>query len=245
MKLWCLHGNLQLPSVWDLFVDTWTVRTSNGNLPVSLVCPDFWSEDVQSFEAWTTSFCKKVADHSERTPNWLLGYSMGGRLALHAVLHRPDLFRGVIVVGAHPGLSSTEERQRQQIADAKWAKRFREDNWDLLMHAWDALPVFGGRPNATQPKEYSFFREKLAAGFEHFSKANQDFLTPALSKLTDPPILFLSGEQDTKYSSIGQVMDEACTCVSHTVVPDAGHRVPWENPTVFAKKIQVFLDNTS
>ena len=246
MNLWCLHGNLQLPTVWDLFTDQWKLPyPENTATPVSLITPNFWDDDAQSFTAWTTSFCEQVAEQSENKSNWLLGYSMGGRLALHAALHRPSLFRGVIVVGAHPGFPSIEQRQRQQIADAHWAKRFREDQWDDILRDWDTLPVFGGRPNISPRAESLFSREKLASGFENFSKAQQAYLTPALSSLTSPPILFVSGEDDEKYSDIGASLEEACTCISHVIIPNAGHRVPWENPTAFVKKIQVFLDNTS
>ncbi|MFK7848622.1 MAG: alpha/beta fold hydrolase [Rhodothermales bacterium] len=245
MKLWCLHGNLQHPSVWNLFENTWHINSPNGvSSPLELECPNLWKNDATSFEQWTHQFCNQVQQHS-RHPQWLMGYSLGGRLALHATIAQPNLWAGVIIIGAHPGFASVKEKEQQQMADNRWGQRFLEEPWNELLTTWDALPVFGNRPNTSDRPEHMFSRAQIAANFTNYSKGRQHYLTPMLSQLTSPPILFISGNEDEKYSSIGASLAEQCQSIQHVTIPKACHRVPWENPEAFTKTIQVFLDKTS
>ena len=241
MNLWCLHGNLQLPSVWHPFSTTWTYKGK----PVSLRCPNLWGNTAHDFDAWTTQFLSEVAQTPADAPRVLLGYSLGGRLALHAVLKNPELFAGVILVGTHPGLETETEREQQLAWDIAWGNRFLHEPWGVLFEAWDALPVFGGIPNPLQRNTILFKRTAIAETFDRFSKGRQANLLPLLAKLTSPPTLFISGEYDTRYRNLGNRIATACPAMTHNIVPDAGHRVPWENPDAFAQIIQVFLDQTS
>ncbi len=246
MNLWCLHGNLQLPSVWDKFKGKWQTTDAGLATPVKLRCPNLWKNPATDFEAWTQGFCRQIAA-THAGPNWLMGYSLGGRLALHAVLEQPDLWQGIVVIGAHPGYASEVEREKQRAWDDAWAIRFKNQSnlWDELLQTWDALPIFNGRPTVTHRPESAFSRARIALCFQNFSKGRQQFLTPRLSNLTAPPILFLSGDQDNRYSEIGRQMALACQVVQHRTIPNAGHRAPWENPEAFIREIQVFLEATS
>ncbi len=174
-----------------------------------------------------------------------MGYSLGGRLALHAILANPNHWQGAIIIGAHPGFANEKAKEDQRIRDAAWGKQFLEEPWNDLLSAWDALPVFHGRPNKTPRSESSFSRRRIAQCFESFSKGNQEFLPPTLAALQYPPVLYISGEEDKKYSDIGNQLSEACSIVQHEIIPDAGHRVPWENSNAFCHVIQVFLNATS
>ena len=246
MKLWCLHGNLQLPSVWSQFEGRWGVQNVEGTYsPVHLCYPNLWEDGSSDFKTWTQAFCNKVKLVSDGSSQWLMGYSLGGRLALQAVLENPALWAGVIVIGTHPGLASSADRKKQLAWDRDWALQFLEKPWQALLTQWDALPVFCDRPNPFPRPEHAFSRERIAHYFEAFSKGNQDFMTPALSLLQTPPILYISGAEDSKYTNLGSQLDQICPVVQHIIIPDAGHRAPWENPDAFSKSIQVFLDATS
>src|SRR4051794_21774844 len=51
------------------------------------------------------------------SPRVLLGYSLGGRIALHALLASPQLWSGAVIVSAHPGLTDDQERNDRLQAD--------------------------------------------------------------------------------------------------------------------------------
>src|SRR5690242_21156066 len=56
----------------------------------------------------------------------LAGYSMGGRIALHAALALRDRVERLVLVGASPGLSDPEERAARRAADAALADRIEQ-----------------------------------------------------------------------------------------------------------------------
>ena len=237
MKLLCLHGSVQDHRVWQPFEESFNLPGSE----VSLGCEDLYQSAHLGFEDWTCKFCEQVERESYHGKPFLLGYSLGGRLALHAYLARPDLWSGAIIVSADPGLSSPEERGLQLRKDRQWAERFRSECLESLMEEWDALPVFCGMPN-TAPRNLKDLKpEKFSTLFEVFSKGRQRDLLPELRELKKPPILFISGQSDEKYTQIGKGLSETCPMVEHQIIPKAGHRAPWENPESFAEMVREFM----
>jgi 2-succinyl-6-hydroxy-2,4-cyclohexadiene-1-carboxylate synthase len=108
-----------------------------------------------------------------------------------------------------------------------------------LADEWDAQSVFCGIENRALRNLDDLDPENLSRQFDVFSKARQRNLVPDLAKLENPPILFLSGEEDLKYRRIGEELAEACSAVHSKVLRHAGHRAPWENPESF---VQVLID---
>src|SRR4051812_16270010 len=60
-------------------------------------------------------------------PHVLAGYSMGGRVALHAALARPALVQRLVLVGASPGLADAKERADRRAADDALADRIERE----------------------------------------------------------------------------------------------------------------------
>lgn len=244
--LWCLHGNLQQPDVWRPFEGQFTTAMSQYGaikLPLPLQTENLWQSNLLGFWPWAADFCQKVERTSQGERQYLLGYSQGGRLALHALLTCPSLWRGAIVVGADTGFTTAAERAARLSHDAGWAARFLTEPWKILMDDWDSQSVFGGRSNTAPRREADFRRAKIARVFDVFSKGRQDDLMPLLiaTEADLPPILFISGCNDPKYSQIGAHLAAHLPAVKHAIVNQAAHRVPWENPTDFIEVVQAFL----
>jgi 2-succinyl-6-hydroxy-2,4-cyclohexadiene-1-carboxylate synthase len=237
MKLLCLHGSVQDHRVWQPFKESF----NSPGAEVSLGCEDLYQSDHLGFEDWTWTFCEQAERDSSREKPFLLGYSLGGRLALHACLARPDLWSGAIIVSADPGLSSREEKELQLRKDQQWAERFRSECLESLLEEWDALPVFCGLPNAAPRNFNDWNPEKISGLFDVFSKGRQRDLLPELRKLKKPPLLFISGQRDEKYTQVGKELSEACPMVEHQIIPQSGHRVPWENPEPFFEMVWEFM----
>ncbi len=237
MKLLCLHGSVQNHRVWQPFEESFNSPGSE----VSLGCEDLYQGAHLGFEDWTRKFCEQVERESYHGKPFLLGYSLGGRLALHACLARPDLWSGVIVVSADPGLSSLKDKELQLRKDRQWAERFRSECLEGLLEEWDALPVFCGMPNTAPRNGNDLNPDKFSDLFDVFSKGRQRDLLPELRKLKKPPLLFISGQRDEKYTLIGKGLSETCPIVEHQIIPKAGHRVPWENPESFVEMVWEFM----
>ncbi len=231
MKLFCIHGNFQTAKVWQSLGDRMNAEFSD----LEMVTEDLYAKPFQGFDDWTKDFCDRAELATNGEKSVLLGYSLGGRLALHACIHRPDLWQGVVVVGADPGLGSNEEKNQQFARDRNWADRLKKEPLEELVREWDEHPVFCGIENSAPRNLDELDPIQLSQQFEVFSKGLQQNLVPALSELKTPPVLFLAGKKDKKYQQIGDELAELCPVVESQWVEDSGHRVPWENPESFSR----------
>jgi 2-succinyl-6-hydroxy-2,4-cyclohexadiene-1-carboxylate synthase len=208
--IWCLHGFLGHPRDWDF-------------LP-------FPHRAVNLFDGGLAELEEAKED------DILLGYSMGGRLALRELLTRR--FRKAIIVSS--GLNLEEKREQRQADDDAWARRFESDEpWWSLVKDWNTQPVFAGHE---QPRnEQDFDRKKLAAALREWSAGTLEPLAPRLKGI-DVPVLWIAGERDVKYIIEGS---RAVSLLPHGelwVCPRAGHRVPWERPEAFLARLRPFVE---
>ncbi|MFN0125427.1 MAG: alpha/beta fold hydrolase [Verrucomicrobiales bacterium] len=225
--IWALHGMVGDPADWDFLRPT---------LP-GLQTPLLWAE-VDRYTPWAFQFAKKVRAKDPRPV--LLGYSMGGRLALHALLAAPDLFRAAIIVSAHTGLADREIRQRRWRQDDEWAKKLRSLPWETFLRIWNDQAVFagvdmpGGRLTAFK------WRQGIIRSFDCWGLSRQEDLLPKLGHL-NLPVLWISGDFDKGYTEVARGAVAALPNARHAVIPSAGHRVPWENPDGFIDAVSGFL----
>jgi len=169
--------------------------------------------------------------HSSNDGDVLLGYSMGGRLALQ-LLERQQ-FRCAVIVSA--GLNTPDAERRAR--DEEWARRFESEEWTSLMRAWNAQPVFGG--HALERHERNYDRAEFARQLREWSPA---VLPPPRLEEIATPILWIAGERDLKYVDIARRAVARLPHAELWICPDAGHRVPWEQPELFVQRLRRFID---
>jgi 2-succinyl-6-hydroxy-2,4-cyclohexadiene-1-carboxylate synthase len=172
--------------------------------------------DVRAVDLWR--------EQIPREGDVLLGYSMGGRLALRALLDGAR-YRKAVIVSA--GIDQTQS--------APWADRFETEPWPQLMEAWHAQPVFGG--HHVERREEDFDRAALARALRDWSAAVLP--APELERI-DIPVLWIAGERDLKYVEIARRAVKRLPNAALWIVEDAGHRVPWEQPEAFAARLREF-----
>ena len=165
----------------------------------------------------------------------LLGYSMGGRLALRALIGGAR-YRKAVIVSAGLGIEGEEVRAERRQSDELWAQRFESDPWPSLMEQWNAQPVFVG--TGLLPRQESDFRRpELARQLREFSPG---VLEPIASRLGEikTPVLWIAGERDAKY--VGEA-NRAVALLPNAelwICPGAGHRAPWDQPELFVARLQ-------
>lgn len=172
----------------------------------------------------------------------LIGYSLGGRIALHALLAAPERWRAAVIVSAHPGLESEAECAARLAHDEAWARRFESEAWDDLMTAWHAQPVFAGRAPTAPRREADFDRAALAHALRAWSLGTQENLRPALRALRFP-VLWLAGAEDAKFAALGREAAAALPEGRFEVVAGCAHRVPWEAPDAFLAHCRAFIQS--
>lgn len=96
---------------------------------------------VDGFDDVTGLLCKTLVSYNILN-FWLVGYSLGGRVAMMAACQEPAGLCGVVVEGGHPGLQNAEQRAERQRSDRQWAQRFRTEPLTAVFADWYQQPVF-------------------------------------------------------------------------------------------------------
>lgn len=227
MNICALSGFLGLPSDWS------HLKWKNLNVI------DWQQFSLNSMTDWGKAF-NQNSDHQKTAPNILMGYSLGGRLALHALIDQPNLWQGAIIISTHSGLIDDQERLLRQQRDREWATRFENENWDSLMDAWNMQEVFANDPFSFSRKEIDYQRPKLAQALIGGSLGGQADLCQQIASLPFP-ILWITGALDSRYCQIGQGLTFSNPNSSWKSIKGAGHRVPWSHPQLFSETARAFL----
>jgi len=172
-----------------------------------------------------------------------LGYSLGGRLALHAALARPDLVAGLVLVGASPGIRDPDEARQRRRSDEALAVRVEADGVDAFLDWWLAQPLFATLTGATDCRSERLVNTPagLASSLRLAGTGTQAPLWDALGDLRCP-VLTVTGEHDVRFTDLARRMGPAFGGPwDHVVVPGAGHSVPLEAPAALAGAVAGWL----
>lgn len=230
-SLWALPGFLGLRSDWKfLHMD-------------QLIGIDLSMFPLTGLDNWSKSF-NSHALSSKTKPAFLMGYSLGGRLALHSLLNAPQSWDAAIIISAHSGLKTESERNKRRLRDQKWADRFLAEDWQKLMHAWNSQKLFKGSSFSFARLEKNFQRFFLAEALSHASLGSQEDLKDQIGHLP-MPILWITGEYDQKFSEIAHNLNFSNPLSRHAILSNSGHRAPWEQPELFEQALQDFIAQLS
>lgn len=165
-----------------------------------------------------------------------VGYSMGGRLALHAAVTRPDAVTALVLVGASPGIADATERSARRRSDEQLADRIEDIGVAQFIDHWLSLPLFANldATNDQRTQRLSNTAGGLASSLRRAGTGAQEPLWDQLGSITCP-VLLVTGGNDTKFTDLARTMEPLfggrCDVVQ---VPGAGHSVHLEQPGVFA-----------
>lgn len=170
---------------------------------------------------------------------WLIGYSLGGRLAMYHSCFTAHQPRGLIVESGHPGLTTEGERACRRESDARWAQRFSCQPLTQVLDDWYQQPVFAGL-SAAQRSALVALRASgqggmLAAMLMATSLSCQPDLRPALAGLSCP-FYYLYGERDAKFATLAGSLPAHADAIAA-----AGHNAHRENPQAFARRLLEIL----
>lgn len=168
----------------------------------------------------------------------LVGYSMGGRLALHAALGIAERIERLVLIGASPGLEDPVERRARRAADESLAGEIEQGTIEAFAKRWQAIPVLAGQPPELQA---TVRRDRLRNTPEGLARALRGLGTGALPPLWGRlgelrvPVSLVVGERDRKFSSIAREMVRRLPSAELRIVPNSGHAVHLEAPGEIAR----------
>ncbi|MEX1023500.1 MAG: alpha/beta fold hydrolase [Planctomycetota bacterium] len=238
LPLILVHGSFGEAADWDALKPLFARRDVR---PVELPAHGArYRDSARSFTEVALELATQLPARAD-----LVGYSLGGRVALAAALRAPERVRSVVLESASAGLDPAERvtRRRRDEADAA---RLVEDPEGFLDAFWSAplFDSFRAWPGFQAERARGVERARraparLAATYSALSPGRMPDLRPALAEL-GVPLLFVAGALDTKYTAIGAECVALAPNAELAVIADAGHNVHLEQPAAFALRLRAF-----
>ncbi|MFQ5627493.1 MAG: 2-succinyl-6-hydroxy-2,4-cyclohexadiene-1-carboxylate synthase [bacterium] len=175
----------------------------------------------------------------------LVGYSMGGRLALYLAIRYPKIFQSVILESASPGLKTALERRARIEHDNMLAAELEKCDFAAFLDSWYRQPLFADmrrHPNyqALLHRRMQNNPQNLAASLRCMGTGRQPTLWHELAGI-ELPVLLLAGERDKKFVAIHTEINAHCKSAAQTIIRDCGHNIHFEVPEIYAKHIRKFI----
>jgi 2-succinyl-6-hydroxy-2,4-cyclohexadiene-1-carboxylate synthase len=173
----------------------------------------------------------------------LLGYSLGGRFALGILARYPERFEHAVVISAHPGLKTDQERAARRDGDARFVQLLRERGLTAFVDAWQALPLWasqGPLPDAVKQAQREQRLRHDAAGLAQSLLAHglgeMPDLRPQLPQVRTSVDLVV-GVRDPKFVALGEELSGIIPGSRLIRVPDAGHNLLLERSELVCRLV--------
>jgi 2-succinyl-6-hydroxy-2,4-cyclohexadiene-1-carboxylate synthase len=216
------------------------------HVDIPLVAPDLHPGAPLTLEG--TLFAIEDVINVIGGPVPVLGYSMGGRLALWLALERPDLVDGLIVISSGAGIADPEKRAERRAADRELAERITEHDVPTFLDDWLSRPLTSTAflsPDAAA-RDRAIREENSAAGLaaalDTFGQGSFPYLGDRLAGLR-PPLLAVSGQHDRRYTDEAAALTAAVSNGRHVIIPGVGHNVVAEAPEALASVVKEFVES--
>ncbi len=176
---------------------------------------------------------------------FLVGYSMGGRLALYLAIHFPQYFIKVVLESASPGLENKIERENRIEQDLKVANKLKSQKLSLFLQQWYSNPLFCSfvkHPDYLKAiaRRLNNDPNKLAKSLAYMGLGVQPSLWNCLKHI-QLPILLIVGEFDSKFITINQRINLLYSQFQIEIVENTDHNVHFERSSKFARLLSDFL----
>lgn len=200
--------------------------------------------DVTLFhmEHQVASLAKLLKKISE-TPVNLVGYSMGGRLALGFTLKYPSLVAHLILEGATAGIADEEARHARVVADRQKAIRIEMDGMEAFVKSWEELPMFVSQKLLPIEQQQFMHQQRInhqatnvANSLRYMGTGAQPDYWSQLDQIQVSTTL-LVGENDHKFQAIAEKLVNLIPNGHLQIIPGVGHNIHFEAPIKFTEAL--------
>ncbi|PID20672.1 2-succinyl-6-hydroxy-2,4-cyclohexadiene-1-carboxylate synthase [Sporosarcina sp. P3] len=177
----------------------------------------------------------------------VIGYSMGGRVALGFTAMYPEKVTSLVLESSSPGLRTSEQQLARRTADAKLADRIEQQGIIEFVDFWQEIPLFQSQKKLSASQQQAVRNERLnqrpiglANSLRGIGTGSQPSYWQSLEQLS-LPVLLLTGSEDVKFESIAQEIMKSLPNAQHETIKDAGHAIHVEKPQQFVTMIKSYL----
>ncbi len=242
-----LHGFMGSSEDWQPIIN----RFSNSHYCIAYDLPGHGNSSVESHNEFygienTISSLKRELEKNEINDFVLVGYSMGGRIALSFAIKYPELIRKLVLVSASPGIESASLREVRIKVDNEIAEKIESMDMHSFLKLWYSAPIFVGINQTSlfgkliSRREYNN-KQCLIKSLEY---AGTGRMTPLWDEIKtfNKPVMLISGERDIKYGLIHDKMQELFPNSVSYIIKDSAHIVHLEQPKEFEHRLRNFIN---
>jgi 2-succinyl-6-hydroxy-2,4-cyclohexadiene-1-carboxylate synthase len=230
-----LHGFAGTGRMWDPVIDRLDGERYRALAPDIRGHGSAHTRRPINFESCAQDVVDLVGDTAT-----LCGYSMGGRIALHAALAAPQRFDRLVLIATTAGIGDVATRAQRAAADEQLARFMETHSIEEFADRWSAQPLFADTP----PESEAFWRANildnhptaLAAAMRGLSAGWMGELWDRLGELTMPATVVV-GENDARFAAFGRRLVDGLPDAGLVVVPGVGHGIPRDAPGATAHAI--------
>jgi pimeloyl-ACP methyl ester carboxylesterase len=226
-EFFLIHGFLGAPSDWEPTI----LNLKQAYPEARFVCPDllsfFSSHQECSFSSWKQNILSVLRPDTVRV---VVGYSLGGRLALHLPA---ESFDKLFLVASHPGLLHGHELRMQQ--DQAWASRLNKESASHWLQAWNGQAVFKNdfhRPSRQLDGQEEQWGRILCGLSLAQQKDKREFIS-----MNQQKIYWCAGERDEKFQVLKAELLSYLPNSHIFDIPNSGHGVIFDQPQFLAQAI--------
>ncbi len=242
-----LHGFMGSSASWAPHAATLQGRYTT----IAVDLPGHGRSLVADDAAYTMPGCIQTLlatlDAEEIEQSCVIGYSMGGRVALHLALAAPDRVQALVLESASPGLPDATAREARRRSDERLAEQLEREGVERFVSGWERLPLFVSQHTLPDDVRARVRRARMANDAGGLARSLRGMgagaMEPVVDRLSElaMPVLVIVGDLDERYVEIGERTADAIRGAYVEIVPEAGHTVHVEAPETFDRLIAEFV----
>lgn len=180
----------------------------------------------------------------------LLGYSMGGRVAITFASLYPEKVRKLVLESTTPGLKTEDEKEARIRQDHQLASKILKSGIKNFIDYWESIPLFQSQLNLPAEVREQIRSQRLQNNPVGLANSLRGMGTGAQPSWWDKlesfhfDVLLVTGELDVKFCKIAEEMSSLLPKASHMSIIECGHAIHVEEPEKFGTIVSEFLSNT-
>ncbi|MDH7514263.1 MAG: 2-succinyl-5-enolpyruvyl-6-hydroxy-3-cyclohexene-1-carboxylic-acid synthase [Bacteroidota bacterium] len=243
-----LHGFTRDRRMWDPIAPQLAEERDvyAFDLPGHGESPSPADKEFYTYERFRLMFSESL-DRTGARKIHLLGYSLGGRLALRFALDEPDRVATLVLVSTTAGIVDPAERAARYGEDRQKARALLEKGLEPFIDAWIEGPLFSPASVSSRRTARQSRLSGTANGFARsLEGVGQGAMEPLWERLREIrfPLLVLAGERDERYVDGGKCIHERVPSSRFVIVPGVGHDIPTDRPTELAEYVRRFWSDS-
>lgn len=246
-----LHGFTGAASTWKPFCPMWGKHSRV--LMVDLIGHGGTDSpaEVERYDIINAAKdLKKLLNQMGIMKTDLLGYSMGGRVAITFASLYPEMVRKLVLESTTPGLENESDKAARIQQDHKLASRIEAGGLEKFIDYWESISLFQSQLNLPADVREQIRSQRLENNPGGLANSLREMGTGAqpswwgrLSSFQFETLL-VTGTHDEKFCKIAEKMFSQLPNAYHLSIIDCGHAIHVEEPEKFGTIVSEFLSNT-